>query len=69
MNENLLRLIGNLLGVGGALVCAIAGGARLAGGFHLVGLEAMTLFVVGIGLLASGCFVKLHVLEQRLQQD
>lgn len=63
MNK-LLRISGDVLGGIGALVCCVAGIARLAGNFHVFSFEAMTLFNAGVGLMVAACMVKLQLLLQ-----
>jgi hypothetical protein len=53
-----LDLAGSLAGGLGLLLCLVAGVGRLAGQYHLVGFEAMTLFSAGIALLVAGTFLK-----------
>lgn len=56
---------GSLMGVIGVLLCAIAGGARVAGSFYVLGFEAMTLFIGGLGLMLAACLAKLQLLVFR----
>ena len=60
--HKLLLLIGSIVGGLGALVCAIAGLARMSGFYHLAGYESTTLFGVGTGLMVFACLVKLEAL-------
>ena len=61
----LIEIAGNVAGVVGLLVCLISGGTRVMGQFYLLGYEAMTLFVGGIGLMVAGCLAKTHLLSRR----
>ena len=61
--KNLIGLLGNVAGVVGLLVVAVAVIARLAGLFYLGGFEAITLFLGGVGLMVAACLFKLHTLE------
>jgi hypothetical protein len=58
----LLGIIGNVAAVAGVIVCLVAGGARLAGHYHVGHFEAMTLFMGGIGLMVFACLAKLQTL-------
>jgi hypothetical protein len=54
--------LGNVAAVLGMLLCLVAGLARVAGMFYVVGFEAMTLYTGGMGLMLAACLVKLHLL-------
>jgi hypothetical protein len=60
--HSLFNLTGTLVGLVGALFCLVAGITRLAGAYHLAGLEATTIFLVGTGLMVFACLLKLEVL-------
>lgn len=60
--EKVLDLLGNVVGVAGIATCALAGGSRLLGSYHLLGFETVTLFIGGIALMVMACLVKLHQL-------
>ena len=47
-------------GAAGIVVCGVAGASRLLGSYHVMGVEALTLFVAGVGLICTGCFLKLY---------
>jgi len=64
MNKNLI-LLGSMIGLAGIIVCAVAGLARVAGHFYLLGFQSMTVFNIGVGLMVFGCFVKLQELAAR----
>ena len=38
---------------------------RLSGQYFLAGLPLATVYLGGIGLVVSGCFLKLHFIAQR----
>jgi len=58
--EALTRYLGLASAVIGALLCAVAGVARLMGGYFVANFEATTLFMVGIGLMVFACTLKLY---------
>ena len=60
--DKVLDLLGNVVGGAGVITCALAGGTRLLGGYHLLGFESVTLFIGGIALMVMACLVKLHQL-------
>ncbi len=60
--QSLFNLTGTLAGAVGALLCLAAGLTRLTGAYHLAGLEATTIFMVGTGLMVFACLLKLEVL-------
>lgn len=63
--DKLLQRVGILAGIGGALLCAIAGAMRLAGN-HLVGrFEALTLLQGGMAAMLFACLCLLLVLVGR----
>ena len=63
--QKLFEVIGNIAVVAGLLLCLVAGGTRVMGQFYLLGYEAMTLFVGGIGLMVAACLAELHLLASR----
>ena len=58
--DNLLGTAGNIAGILGILVCAVAGIFRLSGSFYVFGYEAQTLFIAGTALMVMACLAKLH---------
>jgi len=55
-----------LAGIG---LCALAGGARLAGSFYVLGFSASTLFLGGIALMVLACLAKLQMLLAQKGRD
>lgn len=55
-----LSAVGSVVGWSGVLLCLIAGGAKAFGSFYILDYETMTIFTVGIGLIATGCLAKLE---------
>ena len=66
MNERFLGIAANIVAAIGVIVCAVAGFSRLLGSYHVIGYEAMTLFIGGISLMAFATLIKLYVLERRI---
>jgi hypothetical protein len=63
--DKLILWTGNIAGLLGILLCAISGAGRLSGAYLLAGLEAGTLFLLGVGLMVFACLTKLHLLVER----
>lgn len=61
----LLSNLGSLFGLFGIALSLVAGLTRLAGTFFLAGFELRTLLLAGMGLLITGCFLKLEALSRR----
>jgi hypothetical protein len=40
--------------------------SRLLGSYHVLGYEAMTLFVGGISLMVFSTLIKLHIIESHI---
>ena len=57
--------MGRVLGIVGAIACAVAGLARLAGHYLLGGFPAITLFEGGTTALVAACFCLLWALADR----
>jgi hypothetical protein len=57
-----LALAGSISGLVGALICLIAGLARVAGFYYLVNYQSTTVFNMGVGMMVFACMVKLHTL-------
>jgi type IV secretory pathway VirB2 component (pilin) len=66
MNENFLGIVANIVAAIGVVVCAVAGFSRLLGSYHVLGYQAMTLFIGGISLMVFAVLIKLHIVERRL---
>ena len=56
----LIESMGNAAGVLGALVCLVAGLARLAQTWSLGGVQIPALFELGIGLMVFACLAKVQ---------
>ncbi len=66
--KQLFEITANIVGLLGVLICLVAGLARFAGGFHLAGFEAMTLFTGGLGLMVFSGLVKLELILAALRR-
>ena len=64
--EFLLLVLGRLAGFAGAVVCGVAGVARVAGAYWLGGFQLTTLLQVGVALMVLGCLCFLAVLLERV---
>ena len=64
--ETLLIAIGRLAGLAGAVVCAVAGVARLTGAYWLGGFQLATLLQAGVAAMVLGCLCFLMVLLERM---
>ena len=58
-----IELAGNIAGIAGIGICLVAGLARLAGGYYLLGFQTLTLFNGGIALMVMACLAKLHCMS------
>ena len=63
--EKMLDTAGSIVGAVGVVVCVLAGMARMLGMLTLAGSEMGTWFVVGIAIIAVGCFIKLQAISAR----
>lgn len=64
--HGLLLWIGRLAGSLGALLCVVAGAARLAGSYELGSFQALTLLDVGTAAMVMACLAYVASLaEQR----
>ena len=55
--------LGNAAALVGIALCALAGAVRLGGSYWVLSMDAMTVFVGGIGLMVFACLAKLHLLQ------
>jgi type IV secretory pathway VirB2 component (pilin) len=69
MNKDLLGTAANTAAAIGVAICAVTGIARLLGSYHVLGYEAMTLFIGGISLMVFAALIKLHLIERHMSQD
>lgn len=58
--KQIVSVFGSLVGWAGVILCLVVGLMKLGGSYYVLGYEAMTLFSVGIGLIAAGCLAKLE---------
>jgi hypothetical protein len=56
-----LDLTEKLIAILGVVLCLVAGAVRLTGTYHLAGIETITLFVVGMGVMLVAVLFKLHL--------
>ncbi len=63
--DTMLMAIGRLAGLAGAVLCAIAGIARLTGAYWLGGFQLTTLLPAGVAGMVLGCMCFLMVLVER----
>ncbi|MAT92289.1 MAG: hypothetical protein CME59_06780 [Halioglobus sp.] len=64
MNKNLVFL-GSIVGIMGAVLCFLAGLARIAGYYYVLGYQSTTLFNVGVGVMVFACLLKLEEMAAR----
>jgi hypothetical protein len=63
--DNLLVMLGRIAGIAGAVICLVAGFARLLGHFYIGGFSVASLLQGGMGGLLIGCFALLLASHQR----
>ena len=66
MNKNYLGAVANIVATIGVVICAVSGLSRLLGSYHVLGYEAMTLFIGGISLMVFSALIKLHIIESHI---
>ena len=59
--SKVLDLSEKFIAILGLILCVIAGAVRLTGAYHLAGIEAITLFIVGMGIMLAAVLLKLHL--------
>ncbi len=64
--QQLIKWSGHAAAVLGILCCLVAVLSRLSGSFYAPGgAEAMSVFLLGVGLMVFACLAKLELLLQR----
>ncbi len=63
--KSMLSMAGSLVGWLGVMICLGSGIMKLAGAYHLMQYETMTIFTVGIAMIATGCMAKLEAWSVR----
>ena len=63
--QKILGFAGSIAGIVGALLCLVAGLARVGGAYYLAGYETTTLFEVGAGLMIFACLTRLEEMRSR----
>jgi type IV secretory pathway VirB2 component (pilin) len=66
MNKDFLGTIANVVATIGVVICAVSGLSRLLGSYHVLGYEALTLFIGGISLMVFSTLIKLHIIESHI---
>jgi type IV secretory pathway VirB2 component (pilin) len=66
MNKDFLGTVANVVATIGVVVCAVSGLSRLLGSYHVLGYEALTLFIGGISLMVFSTLIKLHIIESHI---
>ena len=64
MNK-LIGISGNVAAVAGVLLCVLTIAARILGAYEMAGIDMISLFTVGTGMMVFACLAKLHVLTVR----
>ncbi|WPL17730.1 hypothetical protein Thiowin_02769 [Thiorhodovibrio winogradskyi] len=59
-----LSLLGSVLGWSGVAVCCLSALAKLLGAYYLFGMESLSIFTGGIGLVVFGIMTKVEALGQ-----
>ncbi len=57
--EGLLLLLGRLTGLGGVLLCLVAGITRLLGSYYLGAFQLASLMQAGVAIVVFACFLLL----------
>ena len=65
----LIGISGNLAAVVGILVCVLTIAARIFSIYEIAGIDAISLFTLGVGLMVFACLAKLHVLTVRTKSS
>jgi hypothetical protein len=63
--ENFLVMLGRIAGIAGAVICLVAGFARILGNFYIAGFSVASLLQAGMGGLLIGCFMLLLAMQNR----
>lgn len=58
--KSTLAGLGSLIGWAGVILCLVTGAVKLGGSYYFFGHETVTIFIVGIGLIATGSLAKLE---------
>ena len=64
--NRLIGIAGDVAAIGGVLVSALSGAARVFGVYQLADVGTIALFTVGTGMMVFACLAKLHLLTARL---
>ena len=62
--DSLLLWIGRVAGIGGVVLCAVAGAIRLSGHYWLGSFQLTTPFQAGMAAMIAGCFCFLVLLRE-----
>ncbi len=57
-----IATLGTATGLMGALICLVAGLARVSGTYYLYTFQTTTLFNAGVGIMVFACVLQLHAL-------
>ncbi len=62
MKSGIINACATAMGLAGMFVCLATVMLRLAGYYYVIGVPVSTVFIGGIALIVSGCFLKLHLI-------
>lgn len=62
--HELLLWVGRLAGLAGALLCGVAGAARLSGSYQLGSYQALTVLDAGTAVMVLGCLAYVAALAE-----
>ena len=54
-------VVEKIIAIFGLIICILAGTFRIMGKFNFMGLELITLFIVGMGVFLTAILLKLHL--------
>ena len=58
-----MKMMANVVGVMGILLCAASVAGRFYGEQTLHGFQAINVYTVGVGVIAAACFMRLQALK------
>ncbi len=63
--EGLLLLLGRLTGMGGIILCLVAGVTRLLGRYYMGSFQVAALMQAGVAIVVVACFLLLLAISGR----
>jgi len=68
MNSSAMNFVINIISLTGIILCVISAVAGLVMESLIFGFKAVSLFIIGVGLMVLGCLAKAEQIKRKLKR-